>query len=235
MLVLAAVQTTDALCTNESIHFNNRSSIWHRGPSSTLHPGRGSHSCFQTAVHYQPPGPRINSSDLIWPADKGKTLCLSLFSKGFRFGLPEELSPLARWRLRSPEICAWTILAVRGGIYLPPSFKPYTKEWEDSYWDFFWNTTGTLVQCSKLCESSVFLWRSGGAQRLAVDLLLFAKVLQRFPLIIPHWSFSFLKSALKRTRRGLNVRDPRAPDQRSERIKRAKSWRGDGSGPVLGA
>lgn len=27
-------------------------------------------------------------------------------------------------RLRSPEICAWTILAVRGGIYLSPSFKP---------------------------------------------------------------------------------------------------------------
>lgn len=70
MLVLAEVQTTDALYTNESIHFNNRSPIWHRGPSSTLHPGRGSHSCFQTAVHYE-----INCSDLMWPGDKGKTLC----------------------------------------------------------------------------------------------------------------------------------------------------------------
>lgn len=46
MLILAEVQTTDALYTNESIHFNNRSPIWHRGPSSTLYPGRGSHSCF---------------------------------------------------------------------------------------------------------------------------------------------------------------------------------------------
>lgn len=29
MLSLAEVQTTDALYTNESIHFNNRSPIWH--------------------------------------------------------------------------------------------------------------------------------------------------------------------------------------------------------------
>lgn len=29
MLNLAEVQTTDALYTNESIHFNNRSPIWH--------------------------------------------------------------------------------------------------------------------------------------------------------------------------------------------------------------
>ena len=35
--------------------------------------------------------------------------------------------------------------------------------------------------------------------------------------------------------RGLNVRDPGAPDTRSERIKREESWRGDGSGPVVGA
>ena len=106
----------------------------------------------------------LGSALLMWSGVKGKTLCWRLFSKGLRFGLPEELSPLGRWRLRSPEICAWTILAVRGGIYLSPSFKPYTKVWEDSYWDDFWNTTGTLLQCSKLCESSVFLWRSGGAQ-----------------------------------------------------------------------
>lgn len=67
MLILAALQTTDALYTNESIRFNNRSPIWHRGPSSTLYPGKGSHSCFQTAVHCEPPGPRIKCCGPIWP------------------------------------------------------------------------------------------------------------------------------------------------------------------------
>ena len=72
MLNLAQVQTTDALYTNESIHFNNRSPIWQRGPSSTLYPGRGSHSCFHTAVHCELPGPRINCFDPTRPPDKRK-------------------------------------------------------------------------------------------------------------------------------------------------------------------
>lgn len=46
MLNLAQVQTRDALYTNESIHFNNQSPIWHQGPSSTLHPG--THWCFKS-------------------------------------------------------------------------------------------------------------------------------------------------------------------------------------------
>lgn len=43
------------------------------------------------------------------------------------------------------------------------------------------------------------------------------------------------KSAPKRAGQGLNVRDPGASDTRSERIKREKSCRGDGSSPVVGA
>lgn len=41
-------------------------------PLLQLYPGRGSHSCFKTAVHCKLPGPRINCFDPIWPSDKGR-------------------------------------------------------------------------------------------------------------------------------------------------------------------
>lgn len=198
MLILAKVQTADALYTNESIHFNNRSPIWHRGPSSTLHPGRGSHSCFQTAVHYEPPGPRINCSDLIWPCDKEKTFMLKIF---FPEGL--SLDCLRSWvlwagdRLRSPEICAWTILAVKGGENICHHRLSLKQKcaWI-LYWCDLWNTTGKFVQCSKLCESSVVLvalWRSaapcGGPSVVCQSALAFSTSYSSL-------NFFLLKSAL---------------------------------------
>lgn len=182
MLLLAEVQTTDALYTNESIHFNNRSPIWHPGPSSTLHPGRGSHSCFQTAVHIRASWP---SDQLFWSdlatATKGEDFMFQIIfqKRGLRFRTAwgVESSGQVTFAL-ARDLRFGQYLQLRGGIYLSPSFKPYTKVWEDSYWGDFWNTTGTFGPVLKtLWKLSVFLWRSGGAQRLAVDLLLFAKVL----------------------------------------------------------
>lgn len=41
MINLAAAQTTDGLYTNESIHFNNRSPIWHLAPPPRSIPAEG--------------------------------------------------------------------------------------------------------------------------------------------------------------------------------------------------
>lgn len=179
MLILAEVQTADALYTNESIHFNNRSPIWHRGPSSTLHPGRGSHSCFQTAVHYEPPGPRINCSDLIWPCDKEKTfLCWRLFF--------QRVSLWTAWGVECsgqvtvcarPRFALGQYLQLKGGNICHHRLSLKQK----CVWILIDATSETPQGSSSSVQSSVkaqcCLWRSGGAQRLAVDLLLFAKVL----------------------------------------------------------
>ncbi len=99
MLNLAEVQTTNALYTNESIHFNNRSPIWHEGPSSTLYPGRGSHSCFTTA--FTASFLALGSTVLIrsGPLKKEEfphTHILESISRRSRSELSEELSPPSR-------------------------------------------------------------------------------------------------------------------------------------------
>lgn len=127
MLNLAEVQTTDALYTNESIHFNNRSPIWHQGPSSRLYPGRGSHSCFRTVVHCKLSGPRVSCFDPIWPRDKGRLSArrsLKNLLKGTRSELSEEFSTSSRWFALQLTIWAWTMLEIGGGIYLLSSLEP---------------------------------------------------------------------------------------------------------------
>lgn len=123
MLNLAADQTRDALCTNESTHFNNP--IWHRGPASTPHPSWGSHSCFNTVVRYKLPGPRINWFDSIWPCDKGRLSAHSYFKEYFetRSRISAELNAQSPFGL-TVEMCAWRMLHISGRIYLLSSFEP---------------------------------------------------------------------------------------------------------------
>lgn len=168
MLVLAEVQTTGALYTNESIHFNNRSPIWHRGPSSTLHPGRGSHSCFQTAVHYEPPGPRINCSDLIWPATKGRLYAKDYFPKGFASDC------LRSWVLWAGDVCARPRFALGQYLQLKGEYICHhllsltqkcerilietTSETPQGHWSSVQSSVKAQCFCGALEERSALRW-----------------------------------------------------------------------------
>lgn len=129
MLILAALQASDALYTNESIRFNNRSPIWHRGPSSQFYPGREAHSCFQTEAHCEPPGPWINCPS---PVRSGLPfLTKRLLPPHLHLFTETHLLPNQRWNLPEEQLIArlgfslfeffsffnaWAMIVVSGGI-----------------------------------------------------------------------------------------------------------------------
>lgn len=119
-------------------------------------------------------------SDLLFWSDltswQKKTFCTQTFKE-----YPETDSLWTVWRVEPSQqviICARTeagdlrldnACSQWGNIFIIIAWALKKSLWK--------HHTAPAIHSSKPCESSVFLRRSGGAQRLGLDLLLFAEVL----------------------------------------------------------
>lgn len=72
-------------------------------PSSRLYPGRGAHSCFQTAVHCEPPGPWINCPS---PVRSGPRFLTKKLSPPHLHLYPEAPLLDPRWNLPEEQLIA---------------------------------------------------------------------------------------------------------------------------------